>query len=142
MACRFPVPSHIPSRRLPGSQPIQLASQHLSLVKHSVHNDVRVIVRRQLARSSQPERRDFVRACIEDLADSDRDIDTNQTSASRSNRMETKASLSLSSPPLSLIPISYQNIDLKLTKATMSPFHSGYRLQHPRPARRQFGRTS
>jgi hypothetical protein len=54
-----------------------------------VHNDVRVIIRRQLARSSQPERREFVRARIEDLADSDRYIDTDQTSASKSNQIET-----------------------------------------------------
>jgi hypothetical protein len=89
MTCRFPVRSRILSRRLPGSHPTQLASPHLSLIEHSVHNDVRVIIRRQLARSSQPERREFVRARIEDLADSDRYIDTDQTSASKSNQIET-----------------------------------------------------
>jgi hypothetical protein len=144
MTCHFVVPSHNSSRRLPGSHPTQLASPHLSLIKHRVHNDVRVIVRRQLARSSQPERRELVRARIEDLADSDRDIDTNivtnQTSAS--NRFKSNESFSLLVPPYSPNPNLTSKDRSKLTKATTSPFRSGYRLRHPRPARRQFGRTS
>jgi hypothetical protein len=55
-----------------------------------------------------------VRARIEDLADSDRDIDTNivinQTSAS--NRIKSNESFSLPIPPYSLsIPISRQQTD-------------------------------
>jgi hypothetical protein len=75
-----------------------------------VHNDVRVIVRRHLTRSSQPERRDFVRARVEDLADSDRDIDTNVTKSryQLGNQIKSNEGFSLpipsASPSFNLTP--------------------------------------
>ena len=108
-----------------------------SLFEHSVHNNIRVPVRRLLPRSLKTIRRQVVRALVEDMSDCDRDVDTEfvHTLVSKRTVGLPAACLATTSVPFK----QYRCVE-RLTKAKKSLRRSACRRRLLRSRLSRFGR--